>query len=66
MHAETICGMNVLAVRDALRRAKALCLKGEEPVLIEAETYRHWGHNFVRPRRHVPGALLENPAGLVA
>jgi TPP-dependent pyruvate/acetoin dehydrogenase alpha subunit len=46
MHAETVCGMNVLSVRDALRRAKALCLKGEGPVLIEAETYRHWGHNF--------------------
>ncbi len=46
MHAETICGMNVLSVRDALRRAKALCLQGEGPVLIDAETYRHWGHNF--------------------
>lgn len=46
MHAETVCGMNVLSVRDVLRRAKALCLKGEGPVLIEAETYRHWGHNF--------------------
>ncbi len=46
MHAETICGMNVLAVRHALKRAKELCLKGEGPVLIEAETYRHWGHNF--------------------
>jgi len=46
MHAETICGMNVLSVRDALRRAKDLCLKGEGPVLIEAETYRYWGHNF--------------------
>jgi 2-oxoisovalerate dehydrogenase E1 component len=46
MHAETICGMNVLSVRDALRRAKELCLKGEGPVLIDAETYRHWGHNF--------------------
>ncbi len=46
MHAETICGMNVLSVRDAIRRGKELCLKGEGPVLIEAETYRHWGHNF--------------------
>ncbi len=46
MHAETICGMNVLSVRDAVRRSKELCLKGEGPVLIEAETYRHWGHNF--------------------
>jgi 2-oxoisovalerate dehydrogenase E1 component len=46
MHAETICGMNVLSVRDAIRRAKELCLKGEGPVLIEANTYRYWGHNF--------------------
>ncbi len=46
MHAETICGMNILAVRDAVRRAKELCLKGEGPVLIEANTYRFWGHNF--------------------
>jgi 2-oxoisovalerate dehydrogenase E1 component len=46
MHAETICGMNVLSVRDALRRAKKICLNGAGPVLIEAETYRHWGHNF--------------------
>jgi 2-oxoisovalerate dehydrogenase E1 component len=38
--------MNVLSVRDAIRRAKELCLKGEGPVLIDAETYRHWGHNF--------------------
>lgn len=46
MHAETICGMNVLSVREAVRRAKELCMKGQGPVLIEAETYRHWGHNF--------------------
>ena len=46
MHAETICGMNVLSVRDAVRRAEELCLKGEGPVLIEAKTYRYWGHNF--------------------
>ena len=46
MHAETICGMNVLTVRDAVSRARELCLKGEGPVLIEANTYRFWGHNF--------------------
>jgi len=46
MHAETVCGMNVLTVRDAIRRSKELCLKGEGPVLIEANTYRYWGHNF--------------------
>jgi 2-oxoisovalerate dehydrogenase E1 component len=46
MHAETVCGMNVLAVRDALLRARNLCLEGEGPVLIESNTYRYWGHNF--------------------
>jgi len=46
MHAETICGMNVLSVLDAIRRARELCLKGEGPVLIEASTYRYYGHNF--------------------
>jgi 2-oxoisovalerate dehydrogenase E1 component len=46
LHAETICGMNILTVREAVSRAKRLCLKGEGPVLIEANTYRFWGHNF--------------------
>ena len=46
MHAETVCGMNVLSVRDAIGRARQLCLDGKGPVLIEAETYRYWGHNF--------------------
>jgi 2-oxoisovalerate dehydrogenase E1 component len=46
MHAETICGMNVLNVRDSILKAKELCLKGEGPVLVESNTYRYWGHNF--------------------
>ena len=46
MHAETICGMNILSVRDAVRRAREICLEGDGPVLLEANTYRHWGHNF--------------------
>ena len=46
MHAETVCGMNILSVRDAVRRAREKCLDGEGPVLLEANTYRFWGHNF--------------------
>ncbi len=46
MHAETVCGMNILSVRDAVKRAKEKCLNGDGPVLIEANTYRYWGHNF--------------------
>ena len=46
MHAETVCGMNVLSVREAMKKARELCLGGEGPVLLEVNTYRHWGHNF--------------------
>jgi 2-oxoisovalerate dehydrogenase E1 component len=46
MHAETVNGMNVLAVRDAVSRAAALCRAGEGPVLIECETYRYMGHSL--------------------
>ena len=46
MHAETICGMNILSVRHAIKKAREICLEGEGPVLIEANTYRFWGHNF--------------------
>ena len=50
MHAETVNGMDVLAVRDAVRRAAALCRDGRGPVLIEASTYRYYGHSLSDPR----------------
>ena len=50
MHAETVDGMDVLAVRDAVRRAVSLCRAGEGPVLIEASTYRYYGHSLSDPR----------------
>jgi 2-oxoisovalerate dehydrogenase E1 component len=50
MHAETVDGMDVLAVRDAVRRAVALCRAGDGPVLIEASTYRYYGHSLSDPR----------------
>ena len=50
MHAETVNGMDVLAVRDAVRRAVARCRAGEGPVLIEASTYRYYGHSLSDPR----------------
>jgi len=46
MHAETICGMNVLAVREAMMRTREKLLNGEGPVLIESMTYRFLGHNY--------------------
>jgi len=50
MHAEVVNGMDVLAVRDAVGRAATLCRAGEGPVLIEASTYRYYGHSLSDPR----------------
>jgi 2-oxoisovalerate dehydrogenase E1 component len=50
MHAETVNGMDVLAVRDAIDRAAVICREGNGPVLIEASTYRYYGHSLSDPR----------------
>jgi 2-oxoisovalerate dehydrogenase E1 component len=50
MHAEVVNGMDVLAVRDAVTRAAGRCRNGEGPVLIEASTYRYYGHSLSDPR----------------
>jgi len=50
MHAETVNGMNVLAVRDAVHRAAARCRKGQGPCLLELDTYRYYGHSLSDPR----------------
>jgi 2-oxoisovalerate dehydrogenase E1 component len=50
MHAEVVNGMDVLAVREAVGRAAELCRTGLGPVLIEASTYRFYGHSLSDPR----------------
>ncbi len=50
MHAETVNGMDVLAVREAIHRASAGCRKGQGPFLIEVDTYRFYGHSLSDPR----------------
>ncbi len=50
MHAEVVNGMDPLAVRDAIERAKELIAKGKGPVLYEFNTYRYFGHSLSDPR----------------
>lgn len=50
MHAEIVNGMDPLAVYDSIRRASAVCRKGNGPVLIEVDTYRYYGHSLSDPR----------------
>jgi len=50
MHAEVVNGMDVLAVRDAVTRGAELCRAGDGPVLVEASTYRYYGHSLSDPR----------------
>ena len=50
MHAETVNGMDPLAVRDAVERARKKLVQGEGPVLLEFDTYRYYGHSLSDPR----------------
>ena len=50
MHAEVVNGMDVLAVRDSIGRAAALCRAGKGPVLCELMCYRYQGHSLTDPR----------------
>jgi len=42
---ETVDGMDVLVVREAVSRAAERARSGEGPTLIEAKTYRYYGHS---------------------
>ncbi len=49
---ETVNGMDVLAVRGVVARAVERARKGEGPTLIEAQTYRWYGHSHSDPRAY--------------
>src|SRR5581483_1709572 len=50
MHAEIVNGMDALAVREAMKRAIAICKKGDGPVFLDVDCYRYFGHSLSDPR----------------
>ena len=57
---ETVDGRDVLAVRDAVARARERAIAGGGPTLIEARAYRLGPHTTADdPGRYVPAAELE-------
>jgi TPP-dependent pyruvate/acetoin dehydrogenase alpha subunit len=51
---EVVDGNDVVAVRDAVGRAAARARAGEGPSIIEAMTYRHFGHSRTDPGKYRP------------
>jgi pyruvate/2-oxoglutarate/acetoin dehydrogenase E1 component/TPP-dependent pyruvate/acetoin dehydrogenase alpha subunit len=49
---EVVDGMDALAVRGAVEHAVARARRGEGPTLIEAKTYRWYGHSHSDPRTY--------------
>src|SRR5512136_1953824 len=52
MPGEVVDGMDPLAVRGAVSKAVALARRGEGPSLVEAKTYRWFGHSHSDPRAY--------------
>jgi pyruvate/2-oxoglutarate/acetoin dehydrogenase E1 component/TPP-dependent pyruvate/acetoin dehydrogenase alpha subunit len=49
---EVVDGMDLLAVRGAVKKAAERARRGEGPTLIEAKTYRWYGHSHSDPRTY--------------
>jgi pyruvate/2-oxoglutarate/acetoin dehydrogenase E1 component/TPP-dependent pyruvate/acetoin dehydrogenase alpha subunit len=49
---EVVDGMDVLSVRGAVAKATERARRGEGPTLIEAKTYRWYGHSHSDPRAY--------------
>ncbi len=59
MPAEVIDGNDVVVVREAVAVAADRARSGEGPTVIEAETYRHYGHSRTDPATYRPAEEVE-------
>jgi pyruvate dehydrogenase E1 component alpha subunit len=57
--AEVIDGNDVVVVRDAVAGAAARARDGEGPTVLEAQTYRHYGHSRTDPGKYRPAEEVE-------
>jgi TPP-dependent pyruvate/acetoin dehydrogenase alpha subunit len=53
-------GDDVLVVREAVGAAAARARRGEGPTVIEARTYRHFGHSRTDPAKYRPADEVED------
>jgi pyruvate dehydrogenase E1 component alpha subunit len=56
---EVIDGNDVLVVREAVARAAERARAGEGPTVLEARTYRHFGHSRTDPATYRPAEEVE-------
>ena len=49
---EQVDGMDVLAVRDAVKKAVERARAGEGPYILEVKTYRYRGHSMSDPAKY--------------
>jgi pyruvate dehydrogenase E1 component alpha subunit len=52
MPSESVDGMNVETVHDAIARACAHCREGKGPYLLDIRTYRYKGHSMSDPQKY--------------
>jgi acetoin:2,6-dichlorophenolindophenol oxidoreductase subunit alpha len=57
--AEVIDGNDVVAVQEAANRAVIRARDGQGPSVLEAQTYRHYGHSRADPAKYRPAEEVE-------
>jgi pyruvate dehydrogenase E1 component alpha subunit len=57
--AQVIDCNDVVVVRDAVAAAAVRARAGDGPTMIEAETYRHYGHSRTDPAKYRPAEEVE-------